>query len=52
MLLGGSVPYRHADPYGEPLLWLPDMVAWALGKGPRWSARLPSDWRRVEEVDP
>lgn len=37
--------YRHASPYEEPMLWVPDAVAWTLGKGRRWTGRLPAAWR-------
>jgi hypothetical protein len=29
--------YRHEDPYGQPMLWAADMVAWAAGADrPAW----------------
>lgn len=31
--------YLHSAPAGEPLLWLPDIVAWAVGRGGDWKRR-------------
>ena len=31
--------YRHASPVSEPLLWLPDIVAWAYGRSGEWRNR-------------
>jgi hypothetical protein len=28
--------YVHASPYTEPLLWIPDGVAWAYARGGEW----------------
>jgi hypothetical protein len=28
--------YRHAEPYHENLLWLPDAVAWSFSRGGSW----------------
>lgn len=35
---GGSTPftYAHSEAHGEPLLWVPDAVAWAWGRDRRW----------------
>ncbi len=35
-----SLYYRHARPTDEPLLWVPDSVAWAFGRGGEWLRRL------------
>lgn len=32
--------YRHRAPYEEPLLWLPDAVAWSYGAGGDWRRRV------------
>lgn len=32
--------YTHHKPAGEPLLWVPDAVAWAWGRGGRWRQRV------------
>ena len=39
---GFDLAYAHVKAAAEPLLWLPDIVGWAYGKG--------ADWRR--RVDP
>jgi hypothetical protein len=31
--------YLHSAPAGEPLLWLPHLVAWAVGRGGDWKRR-------------
>ncbi|MEU7937831.1 hypothetical protein [Microbispora bryophytorum] len=31
--------YRHDRPASEPLLWVPDALAWAYGKGGDWRRR-------------
>jgi hypothetical protein len=31
--------YRHRAPHEEPLLWLPDAVAWSYGAGGDWRRR-------------
>ncbi|UOT08443.1 hypothetical protein MPY17_39975 (plasmid) [Rhodococcus opacus] len=30
---GPGFPFRHALPTSEPMLWVPDVIAWAWGKG-------------------
>ena len=30
------VTYRHIPSHQEPLLWLPDIVAWSYARGGRW----------------
>lgn len=39
----GTVAIHHLRPHDEPLLWIPDAIAWAYGKGGK-------DWRSL--VDP
>jgi len=34
--------YSHQTPTSEPLLWIPDAVAWAWGRGGGWRRRLGS----------
>ncbi|MEV0158392.1 hypothetical protein AB0H57_32600 [Micromonospora sp. NPDC050686] len=34
-----GVQYRHLEGRHEPLLWIPDVVAWAHGAGGEWSRR-------------
>jgi len=36
-----TLVYRHLSPFEEPLLWVSDAVAWAIGAG--------GDWRRRAE---
>ena len=31
-----ALGYRHADPEREPLLWIPDAVAWSWTRGGEW----------------
>ena len=38
---GSTLTFRHVHPHDEPLLWVPDAIAWAIGKG--------GDWRRRAE---
>lgn len=38
-----GVVYEHRTPHDEPLLWIPDALAWAWGRGGSWR-------RRVEAV--
>jgi|JI10StandDraft_1071094.scaffolds.fasta_scaffold207817_2 hypothetical protein len=33
---GEQVEYLHLRPAEEPALWLPDAVAWAVGRGGEW----------------
>lgn len=47
-----TVRYWHARPYEEPLLWLPDAVAWSMGAGPRWRDLLPDHLRKLLPVTP
>lgn len=47
-----TVHYRHARPHEEPLLWLPDAVAWSAGAGQRWRHQLPAPLRKVVAVQP
>ena len=45
--------YTHRTPGGEPLLWVPDAVAWAWGRGNKWRTTIRElglviDTKRVE----
>lgn len=42
--------YMHANPVDEPLLWLPDLVGWCIGRGNGWPAQLPASCRNVYEA--
>jgi hypothetical protein len=33
------ISYRHEAPHSEPLLWIPDAVAWATARGGEWKKR-------------
>jgi hypothetical protein len=35
-----TLEYRHLSPYEEPLLWVSDAVAWAMGAGGDWRRRI------------
>jgi len=35
-----TLEYRHLSPYEEPLLWVSDAVAWAMGAGGDWRRRV------------
>lgn len=32
--------YRHVSSKSEPLLWLPDIVAWSWGRGSDWKSQI------------
>ena len=36
----GSVTYANESPRSEPLLWIPDAVAWCYAKGGEWRRRI------------
>lgn len=38
--LDSLVTYEHRRPSEEPLLWLPDGIAWAIGAGGNWARQL------------
>ncbi|WP_138067683.1 hypothetical protein [Cellulomonas rhizosphaerae] len=44
-----GVRYEHQHRHGDPLLWIPDAVAWAWRRGGRW--RLAVAGTVVREVD-
>jgi hypothetical protein len=44
--------YLHGAPSSEPLLWLPDIVAWAYGRGGDWFRRTGNLVAEVKKVDP
>lgn len=33
----GQIRYEHSRPASEPLLWVPDAVAWSFGRGGEWA---------------
>jgi hypothetical protein len=42
--------FEHRRGTDEPLLWIPDGVAWAVGAGPRWSEILGTGVSRIIDV--
>ncbi|MFF0575263.1 hypothetical protein [Streptosporangium saharense] len=42
--------YGHGRPSSEPLLWVPDALAWAYGKGGDWRRRTDGVVRNVVSV--
>ena len=34
--VSATFTYAHSEAHGEPLLWVPDAVAWAWGRDRRW----------------
>jgi hypothetical protein len=44
--------YEHGRPSTEPLLWLPDIVAWAYGRGGDWRRRTQQIVCSVQDVAP
>jgi hypothetical protein len=43
--------YLHAAPASEPLLWLPDILAWAYGAGGDWYRRAANLVSSVTKID-
>ena len=41
--------YGHEVGYHEPLLWVPDAIAWAWGRGGRWR-QMVSDLGLIDEI--
>lgn len=50
--LDGRFSYRHLAPRAEPLLWLPDAIAWAWGAGKDWRRRVEPLVAAVVVVEP
>lgn len=44
--------YAHVAPKTEPLLWLPDAIAWAWGAGKDWRRRVEPVVSRIFFVRP
>ena len=40
----------HVSPTTEPLLWLPDIIAWAYGRGGEWKAEVSQNISKVIQV--
>jgi hypothetical protein len=45
-----GLTYHHEVPRSQPMLWLPDAIAWAYGKGGDWRARVAHVIDRVVDV--
>jgi hypothetical protein len=45
------VQYDHSTRRGEPLLWMPDIVAWSYGRGGDWRRRVGPMIAAVDELD-
>lgn len=43
--------YHHSAPYSEPMLWVPDAIAWAYSKGGEWRQRAAGLVDKVLDVD-
>lgn len=48
----GSPTYEHMLPHEEPLLWIPDAVAWAYGAGGDWRRRVDPMISKVVDMVP
>jgi hypothetical protein len=48
----GRLTYQHATAHEEPLLWLPDAIAWAVGRGGDWRRRAEPLLEKVVDLDP
>lgn len=47
----GRVSYAHLPPTAEPMLWVPDAIAWAYGSGGEWRRRSQPVVVEVVDVD-
>ena len=47
----GRVSYAHLPPTSEPMLWVPDAIAWAYGSGGEWRRRTQPVVVDVIDVD-
>jgi hypothetical protein len=43
--------YEHLKPHEEPLLWVPDAVAWCYGNGGDWRRRVAPLVARSVDTD-
>ena len=46
----GLLTFRHVAAHEEPLLWLPDAIAWAIGRGGDWRRRAEPLVEKVVEL--
>lgn len=49
--LRDRVSYTHEKPAVEPLLWIPDAVAWSFARGGEWTNRVSPLITQVVRVD-
>lgn len=49
--LSGRFTYAHVAPTVEPMLWVPDAIAWAYGSGGDWRRRADPLIAEVVDVD-
>lgn len=49
---GATLTYLHVNPHGEPLLWVPDAVAWAFGRGGDWRRRTEPLVEKLVDAEP
>lgn len=47
----GRVSCAHLPPTSEPMLWVPDVIAWAYGSGGEWRRRTQPVVVEVVDVD-
>lgn len=45
-----QMTYEHMRPHEEPLLWIPDAIAWAYGAGREWRSNVDALLSHVLEV--
>ena len=48
---GTGLTYEHLQPHEEPLLWVPDVVAWCFGNGGDWRRRVAPLVARCVDAD-
>jgi hypothetical protein len=48
---GTGLLYEHLKPHEEPLLWVPDAVAWCYGNGGDWRRRVAPLVARSVDTD-
>jgi hypothetical protein len=46
-----TIEYRHSEPHLEPLLWIPDALAWTLTKKGDWSSNLSAFNIEIRNLD-
>jgi hypothetical protein len=47
-----GLTYEHLRPHEDPLLWLPDAIAWCVGAGEDWRRRIQPLLDCVRHIDP